>query len=104
MLLNLRKLWQKNPKSGKIPETEKDIMQNLTLYHFDGCPFCARVKDYMGKNNISLSMKDIHKESGAREELMKIGGKAQVPCLVVNGKALYESLDIIEWLRTHYKK
>ncbi len=48
-------------------------------------------------------MKDTMKDPAARAELAKIGGKTQVPCLVIDGKPLYESLDIIEWLKTNYK-
>ncbi len=73
--------------------------KNLTLYFFNGCPFCAKVMNFLKENNIVVSMKNIHEEEGAKEELIRIGGKGQVPCLVINGKALYESDDIIEWFR-----
>ena len=49
-------------------------------------------------------MKDTHANPLYREELIKIGGKTQVPCLVIDGKALYESLDIIEWFKKNYKQ
>ena len=76
----------------------------ITLYHFVGCPYCQRVKDHLAKEGISVPMKDIHEDPSYREELAKIGGKGQVPCLVVDAKALYESLDIIEWFKKNYKK
>ncbi len=72
-------------------------MSQLTLYHFQGCPYCARVRDFLTKENITVPMKDTHANPGYRDELVKIGGKSQVPCLVIDGKALYESADIIEW-------
>lgn len=75
---------------------------SLTLYHFEGCPYCKRVRDFMAQNNISIPLKDILKNPEYREELRKIGGKEQVPCLVIEGKALYESLDIIEWLKKNW--
>jgi glutaredoxin 3 len=78
-------------------------MQNLTLYHFMGCPYCGRVRDFMAKHNIEIPMKDIHEVPMYKDELVKIGGKKQVPCLVIDGKALYESMDIIDWLKTKYK-
>ncbi len=78
-------------------------MAELTLYHFAGCPYCARVRDYLAKNNIVLPLKDIHQNSNYEKELLAIGGKRQVPCLVIDGKALYESLDIIEWLKKNWK-
>ncbi len=79
-------------------------MPKLTLYHFDGCPYCARVRQFMTEQKIVVPMKDTHKDPQAREELIRIGGKPQVPCLVIDGKALYESLDIIEWLKKNFKK
>ena len=71
----------------------------LTLYHFQGCPYCGRVRDFLSKENISVPMKDTHANPSFRDELVKIGGKDQVPCLVIDGKALYESADIIEWFK-----
>ena len=78
------------------------MKDNLTLYHFDVCPFCVKVKQYMDTNNIQLPMKNILTDPEAKAELLKIGGKTQVPCLVINGTALYESDDIIEWLKENY--
>ena len=76
----------------------------MTLYHFQGCPYCQRVRDHVSKEGISVPMKDIHETPAYAQELVRTGGKAQVPCLVVDGKALYESLDIIEWFKKNYKK
>lgn len=78
-------------------------MSQLTLYHFAGCPYCAKVTNYMRQAGITLPMKDTRADPRNREELVKIGGKGQVPCLVIEGKALYESDDIVEWLKTNYK-
>lgn len=79
-------------------------MPQLTLYHFDGCPYCQRVKDFMKQKGISIPMKDTHQDPEAKEELIRIGGKLQVPCLTIDGKALYESLDIIDWFKKNWKK
>ncbi len=76
----------------------------LTLYHFAGCPYCARVLDFIKKEKLSIPLKDTHQDPKNKDELMKIGGKSQVPCLVIDGQALYESLDIIEWLKKNLKK
>ena len=74
-------------------------MPKLTLYHFMACPYCQRVRDFLSKEGISVPMKDTHENLANRDELVKIGGKSQVPCLVIDGKPLYESLDIIEWFK-----
>lgn len=79
-------------------------MFQLTLYHFMGCPYCQRVRDFLSKEGISVPMKDTHENPLWRDELIKIGGKSQVPCLVIEAQALYESSDIIEWFKKNYKK
>lgn len=76
----------------------------LTLYHFAGCSYCQRVKDFLNKSGIQVPMKDIQENPAYRQELIKIGGNPQVPCLVIDGKALYESLDIIDWFKKNFKK
>jgi len=72
-------------------------MLELQLYYRPTCPFCRRVLDYMDKKKISLDLKDIM-EKANQDRLIKVGGKSQVPCLFINGKAMYESDDIIQWL------
>jgi glutaredoxin len=74
----------------------------LTLYHYEGCPYCHRVRRFMDERGIRLALRDINDDPEARAELMRIGGKTQVPCLVIDGKALYESADIIRWLSEHF--
>ncbi len=78
-------------------------MPKLSFYYFEGCPYCARVRDYMAKNNIAIPLKDIRKNPSDRDELIRIGGKNQVPCLVIDDKPLYESTDIIAWLKKNWK-
>ncbi len=79
-------------------------MPTLTLYHFKGCSFCERVTRFLKQEGITVPMKDTHENPAFRQELIEIGGKAQVPCLLIDGKALYESLDIINWFKKNYKK
>lgn len=77
-------------------------MPSLTLYHFAGCPYCQRVRDFMRKQGMQVPAKDIHENPAFYDELVKIGGKPQVPCLLIDGVALYESSDIIEWLKKNH--
>ena len=74
----------------------------LELYKMDTCPYCRKVMSYIessGRNDIVY--KDIIQSREAEEELIKTGGKRQVPCLFIDGEPLYESLDIIDWLEAH---
>ena len=72
-------------------------MPNLTLYYMPMCPFCIKVLNYLKAKGISVTLKDISANPHYEQELVKLGGKGQVPCLVIDGKALYESNDIIQW-------
>lgn len=72
---------------------------NLTLYYFDACPHCKKVLDYIQYHCLPVVLKDIRKEPRYKQELLQIGKKMQVPCLIINGIPLYESNDIIEWLK-----
>lgn len=71
------------------------------LFYKPTCPYCQKVFRYMEEHGIELPLRDISAEPGAREELIAMGGKGQVPCLMIDGKPLYESDDIIAYLAEH---
>ena len=73
-------------------------MPNLVLYYTDSCSYCQKVFRFMQQHNIRIALKNTMQDPKNRQELLKIGGKTQVPCLVIDAKALYESDDIIQWL------
>ncbi|MCH9622071.1 MAG: hypothetical protein S4CHLAM20_15060 [Chlamydiia bacterium] len=72
--------------------------QDLTLYISNSCPYCTKVVNYMENNGITITTKDVSEEFN-KEYLIEHGGKGQVPCLFIDGKPLYESSDIIAWLK-----
>ena len=75
-------------------------MSKLKLYIRETCPFCKKVLDYMDENNIEdIELIDISKDEMAKKELEEKGGKNQVPCLKIDDRYMYESLDIIEYLK-----
>jgi glutaredoxin 3 len=76
-------------------------MPELTLYYFPSCPYCRLVLDCLGRLDLEIPMRNIQSETGARDDLLEIGGKGQVPCLVIDGKPLYESNDIVRWLEAN---
>ena len=76
--------------------------QNLELFYKPTCPYCHKVMSFMEQNNIELPMHDIVADDAARERLIEVGGKRQVPCLFIDGKAMYESGDIIAYLAKTY--
>ena len=86
-------------------ETNQAMGENMndleiSLFYRPTCPFCQKVIAYMDKHQIIVPMEDIS-DTEQQQQLVSIGGKSQVPCLVVDGKALYESDDIIAWMQEH---
>lgn len=75
----------------------------LELYYKPECPFCQKVLNYMMDN---CQIKDVElvdiKEGNNNEDLIKRGGKDQVPCLFIDGKPLYESDDIIKYFKENF--
>jgi len=76
----------------------------LNLYHYTQCPFCALVERNLENQGLRLPHKNILEDLNARKELVDIGGKPQVPCLVINGRPLYESADIVTWITDNAAK
>lgn len=87
-------------ESNLMHISEKKSSYNLILYMNPKCGYCKKVTDYLNQSKRSVAMKNTQ-DLEVRAELTRIGGKPQIPCLVINGKALYESDAIIEWLKTH---
>jgi len=54
----------------------------------------------MQKEGIELKLADVTIPEN-RQRLIDEGGKYQVPCLFIDGSPLYESEDIIAYLRDH---
>ena len=77
--------------------------EHYTLYQYDSCPYCARVKRYLAEAGLAIDMKDTLRDAEARRELVAGGGSSMVPCLRIDRDGdtrwLYESLDIIAYLR-----
>ena len=73
-------------------------LENHILYFKPTCPYCIKVLRFMQGADIECEMRNTL-EPGIAEELIAIGGKRQVPCLVIDEQALYESDDIIAYMK-----
>ena len=74
----------------------------LELYKKDTCPYCRKVMSFISSTGrTDIVYKDIIEDPEAAETLVRVGGKRQVPCLFIDGKPLYESMDIIKWLESN---
>lgn len=73
---------------------------DLVLYYRPTCPFCVRVLKRMKDLGIegAITLKNISDDEEAEATLISVGGKRQVPCLLIDGEPLYESGNIVAWL------
>lgn len=60
-------------------------------------PLLPQVLAFMEEEDIAMPMRDTL-EPGVKDDLVRIAGKGQVPCLVVDGVPMFESDDIIRFL------
>ena len=79
-------------------------VNSLSLYHYKSCPYCAVTRKALGQLDIDVVQRDVIQQPKYRSELMAGGGKAQVPCLRIEGESgnvswMYESAEIIKYLR-----
>ena len=72
------------------------------LYTYTSCPYCAKVRSAFEEMGLSYEEIDAERGTPGSEELVKLGGKQQVPFLVDEeaGISLYESNDIIHYARS----
>ena len=77
----------------------------LTLYVKTGCPYCHKVLEKGKELGIEFDEKNIS-DAAVADELIKRGGKRQVPYLVdPDGPVeMYESDAIIEYLQKNFGK
>ena len=83
-------------------------MKYFTIYQFEACPFCVKVRRFMRKNNLKINLKDAKNNKIFKSELLNEGGKHKVPCLKITKKYsktiwLYESTEIIKFLKKEFK-
>jgi len=79
----------------------------LALYHFEGCPFCDRVRTAMKRLSIDIELRDIRANDEFRAQLEAATGRGTVPVLRIEESAgkvrwLPESLDIVAFLEQHF--
>ena len=81
--------------------------ESLSLYHFEGCPYCSRVRSALARLDVDLELRDIHQDPARAAELQSATGRTTVPCLRIeeaSGEArwMHESADIIAFLDRQY--
>jgi glutathione S-transferase len=82
--------------------------RQLALYHFPACAYCLRVRRFVWRLNLPLELRNVARQPTWARELREKGGKLQVPCLQIrhpdHTEWLYESDDIISYLKVHFSR
>lgn len=76
-------------------------MENLKLCYSPVCGYSQKVLRFIQDNGIEIELSSTL-EPQNRQYLVTEGGTNQVPCLFIDGKALYESDDIIAYLQQRF--
>lgn len=106
-------LWDKLsvPKGvERSPEAQEEMdrrTKNLSLYQFNSCPFCIKVRRQVKRQSLNIPLLDAQHNQQHREELLNGGGEVKVPCLKLvsdTGEVswMYESNDIIQYLQDNF--
>lgn len=92
---------QRDPQDqARVDQATRD----LALYQFETCPFCVKTRRAMRRLGVDIETRDARRDPRWREQLLREGGRLQVPCLLIPGESgqaprwLYESNDIIAYL------
>jgi len=86
---------------------EEPKTDRLALYHFDGCPFCMRVRRMIDELGLDVELRNIHEGRTHLDELREARGRTTVPVLRITSadgedRWMPESTDIIRYLQATY--
>jgi glutaredoxin len=87
---------------AKAPAEER-----LALYHFDGCPFCMRVRRAIDLLGVDVELRNIYEDREHMDALLAARGRATVPVLRISSpdgedRWMPESADIVRYLQATY--
>lgn len=79
------------------PAAPQTFPAGATLYVKSGCGFSLRALNARANLRLdnAIAVKNVTENAAAKAEVLAAGGQDQAPCLVIGGKAIYESDDII---------
>jgi len=62
--------------------------KKVIVYSTSTCPWCIRVKQFLGENNISFDNYDVGTDKAKVEEMMQKTGQMGVPILDIGGEII----------------
>ncbi|MCL9774081.1 glutaredoxin family protein [Vibrio methylphosphonaticus] len=93
-------------RTSEAQQQANEKAKALSLYQFEACPFCVKVRREMKRQSVNIELKDAKNDNVAREQLLEGGGRVKVPCLKIekDGQVewMYESSDIVSYLQKEF--
>jgi glutathione S-transferase len=80
----------------------------VQLYVREGCPFCRKVIEAAQRlglqEGVDYCLVDAAPDTPGRQTVLAVGGKPMVPFLIDGDHSMYESDDIIDYLRRRFAR
>ena len=82
------------------------IMAKITLYQFEQCPFCAKVRAKLEEMGLDYEKVNVpmDREDPQRKDLFEKSGVHTVPVIKIDDKYVGESEEIIKYLEENLSK
>lgn len=93
-----RGIHQDGPPAEPWPST--DLPADTTIFVKNSCGSSRRVRVALDNLHATgrVRLRNVSEDPAAAQDLVRIGGKDQAPCLVLGDQALYEGDAITAWL------
>ena len=109
--MDLRRLlpqWLQPVRRTPVRQQQIDAeTAHMALYHSPLCSYCLGVRRTIRRLDLNIELRNVTWADAWQDELRREGGKGQVPCLQIRHpdriEWLYESADIIAFLRARFK-
>ena len=93
----------------RYASSDSPAEDSLSLYYYDGCPFCDLVRSAIDQLNIDVELRNIFEIPQHRDDLIDVRGRATVPVLRITSpnseeRWMPESRDIVRYLDTNYAR
>jgi microsomal prostaglandin-E synthase 2 len=76
-------------------------MDNVTLYQFELCPYCHKVKAAMEAKGIAFTKVEVNPMNKKELPPLPDGTPRKVPVIEVNGDTVFDSTKIVAYLEAH---
>ncbi|MDO5754704.1 MAG: glutathione S-transferase N-terminal domain-containing protein [Tissierellia bacterium] len=76
----------------------------LEFYYKPECPYCQKVIRVIEKYKLEdkIDFKNIKEDEKHHQRLVEDGGQDMVPCLFIDDQPMYESSDIVQFLKKEF--